>query len=69
MHERMLTIDPAAAAALRALLTELLGQPSPTAIGVTVGENTVLGAGSVGVRDLPANVVAAGSPARVERQL
>ncbi|WP_061964149.1 sugar O-acetyltransferase [Demequina aurantiaca] len=37
--------------------------------GVTIGENTVVGAGSVVVKDLPANVVAVGSPARVVRNL
>ncbi len=37
--------------------------------GVTIGENTVVGAGSVVTRDLPADVVAIGSPARVTRSL
>ncbi|GAB2865909.1 sugar O-acetyltransferase [Myroides odoratimimus subsp. xuanwuensis] len=37
--------------------------------GVTIGANTVVGAGSVVLRDLPADVVAAGSPARVIRAL
>lgn len=37
--------------------------------GVTVGENTAVGAGSVVTRDLPANVVAAGNPCRVLRKL
>jgi maltose O-acetyltransferase len=37
--------------------------------GVTIGENTVVGAGAVVTRDLPANVVAVGSPARVIKQL
>lgn len=37
--------------------------------GVTIGENTVVGAGSVVVRDLPANVVAVGNPCRVIRKL
>jgi len=37
--------------------------------GVTIGKNTVVGAGSVVVRSLPANVVAAGNPCRVIRQL
>jgi len=33
--------------------------------GVSIGENTVVGAGSVVVRDLPANVLAAGNPCKV----
>lgn len=37
--------------------------------GVRIGENTVVGAGSVVTRDLPANVVAVGSPARVVRSI
>ena len=37
--------------------------------GVTVGEDTVVGAGAVVTRDLPAGVVAVGSPARVVRTL
>ncbi|WP_182112196.1 sugar O-acetyltransferase [Actinotalea sp. JY-7876] len=37
--------------------------------GVTIGENTVVGAGSVVTKDLPANVVAVGNPARVIRTL
>lgn len=37
--------------------------------GVTIGENTVVGAGSVVTRDLPANVVAAGIPCRVLRPI
>ncbi|MES2476028.1 MAG: sugar O-acetyltransferase [Verrucomicrobiota bacterium] len=37
--------------------------------GVTIGENSVVGAGAVVTRDLPANVVAVGNPARVIREL
>jgi maltose O-acetyltransferase len=37
--------------------------------GVSIGDNTVVGAGAVVVRDLPANVVAVGNPARVIRHL
>lgn len=37
--------------------------------GVMIGENTVVGAGSVVTKDLPPNVVAVGSPARVVRPL
>jgi acetyltransferase-like isoleucine patch superfamily enzyme len=35
--------------------------------GVTIGENSVIGAGSIVTRDIPANVIAAGNPARVIR--
>jgi maltose O-acetyltransferase len=35
--------------------------------GVTIGANTVVGAGAVVVRDLEANAVAVGNPARVIR--
>jgi len=37
--------------------------------GVTIGENTVVGAGAVVTRDLPSNVVAVGNPARVIRSV
>jgi acetyltransferase-like isoleucine patch superfamily enzyme len=37
--------------------------------GVTIGANSVVGAGSVVTRDIPANVVAAGNPAAVVRPL
>ena len=37
--------------------------------GVSIGENTVVGAGAVVVRDLPAYVIAVGNPARVIRSL
>ncbi|QEF99225.1 Maltose O-acetyltransferase [Stieleria maiorica] len=37
--------------------------------GVTIGANTVVGAGAVVTRDLPANVVAVGNPARILRAI
>lgn len=37
--------------------------------GVTIGDNTVVGAGAVVTKDLPANVVAAGVPAKVLRRI
>ena len=37
--------------------------------GVTIGDNTVIGAGSVVTRDIPSNVVAVGNPCRVIREI
>lgn len=37
--------------------------------GVTIGKNTTIGAGSVVVKDIPANCVAVGNPCRVIKQL
>lgn len=37
--------------------------------GVTVGRNSVVGSGSVVTKDIPANVVAAGNPCRVIREI
>lgn len=37
--------------------------------GVTIGDNTVVGAGAVVTKDLPANVVAIGNPCRVLREI
>lgn len=37
--------------------------------GVTIGENAVVGAGAVVSRDIPANVVAVGNPARVVKSI
>ncbi len=37
--------------------------------GVTIGDDTVVGAGSVVTRDLPSGVVAFGVPARVQRSI
>ncbi len=37
--------------------------------GVTIGENTIVGAGAVVTRDIPANLIAVGNPARVIRAL
>ena len=37
--------------------------------GVTIGDNTVIGAGSVVTKDIPSNVVAVGNPCRVLREV
>lgn len=37
--------------------------------GVSIGDNSVIGSGSVVTRDIPPNVIAAGVPCRVIREL
>lgn len=37
--------------------------------GITIGDNTVVGAGSVVAKDLPPNVIAVGNPCRVLREI
>ncbi len=37
--------------------------------GVTIGDNTVIGAGSVVTKDVPSNVLAVGNPCRVIRTI
>ena len=37
--------------------------------GVRIGENSVIGAGSIVTKDIPANVIAAGNPARVVKSI
>lgn len=37
--------------------------------GVTIGRNTLIGAGSVVTKNIPANVIAAGNPCKVIRPL
>ncbi len=44
-----------------------IGTSATILCGVTIGENAIVGAGSVVTRDVPANSVVAGNPARVLR--
>lgn len=37
--------------------------------GVTIGENSIIGAGSVVTKDIPANVIAFGNPCKVHREI
>ncbi len=37
--------------------------------GVTIGDNAVIGAGSVVTKDIPENMIAVGSPAKVIRSI
>jgi acetyltransferase-like isoleucine patch superfamily enzyme len=46
-----------------------IGTSSTVLCGVTIGEGAIVGAGSVVTKDIPANVVAAGVPAKVLRKV
>jgi acetyltransferase-like isoleucine patch superfamily enzyme len=46
-----------------------IGSNATILCGVTIGENAVVGAGSVVTKDVPANTVVAGNPARKLRSL
>lgn len=48
-----------------------MNSPLTVTVGkyVTIGENSVIGAGSVVTKDIPANVVAFGAPCKVYREI
>lgn len=46
-----------------------IGTSSTVLCGVTIGENAVVGAGSVVTKDVPPNTIVAGVPARVRRKM
>jgi acetyltransferase-like isoleucine patch superfamily enzyme len=46
-----------------------VGTSSTVLCGVTIGENSIVGAGSVVTKDVPPNTIVAGVPARVKRKL
>lgn len=37
--------------------------------GVTIGDNTIIGSGSAVTKDIPSNVIAAGVPCKVLREI
>ncbi len=46
-----------------------IGSSATLLCGITVGENAIVGAGSVVTKDVPANAIVAGNPARVLRKI
>jgi len=46
-----------------------VGSSATLLCGITIGENAVVGAGSVVTKDVPANTIVAGNPARILRKI
>jgi UDP-2-acetamido-3-amino-2,3-dideoxy-glucuronate N-acetyltransferase len=46
-----------------------IGSSSTIMCGVTIGENSIVGAGAVVTKDIPSNVIAAGVPARITKKI
>src|SRR5262252_1785714 len=46
-----------------------IGSGSTILANITIGENSIIGAGSVVTKDVPANCIAYGNPARVHRKI
>ena len=46
-----------------------IGSSATILCGVTIGENSIIGAGSVVTKDVPANTIVAGVPAKVIRKI
>jgi acetyltransferase-like isoleucine patch superfamily enzyme len=46
-----------------------VGSSATLLCGITVGENAIVGAGSVVTRDVPADTIVAGNPARVMKKI
>jgi len=46
-----------------------IGSSTSLLCGITIGENAIIGTGSVVTRDVPANTIVAGNPARVIRKI
>ena len=46
-----------------------IGSNATILCGITIGANSIIGAGSVVIKDVPANTIVAGNPARVLRKI
>jgi acetyltransferase-like isoleucine patch superfamily enzyme len=67
MYDR--TSAPGKTASIRLENNVWIGDSALVCKGVRVGENSIVGAGSVVTKDVPANSVVAGNPARVVKEL
>ncbi len=67
VYNRIWTIGPTEA--VRIGENVWIGDSAIVCKGVTIGDNSIIGAGSVVVHSIPGNSVAAGNPARVVKEL
>ncbi len=63
------SLPPATARPVTLAPNVWIGDSAIVCKGVTIGENSIIGAGSVVTGDIPANVIAAGNPAKVIKPL
>ncbi len=67
IYDRLKTVGDTAAVELKENVW--IGDSAIVCKGVTVGENSIIGAGSVVAKDIPANCIAVGNPAKVVKEL
>ncbi len=63
------SLPPATAGPVYLAPNVWIGDSAIVCKGVTIGENSIVGAGAVVSSDIPANVIAVGNPARVVKEL
>ncbi len=68
-HDIYNRIAPGKTAPVRIEKNVWIGDSAIICKGVTIGENSIIGAGAVVVSSIPANVIAAGNPAKVVKHL
>ena len=68
-HDIYNRIAPGKTASVRIGKNVWIGDSAIICKGVTIGENSIIGAGAVVVNPIPANVIAAGNPAKVVKNL
>lgn len=67
IYDRLKTVGESAPVVLKDNVW--IGDSAIVCKGVTIGENSIVGAGSVVAKDIPPNSVAVGNPARVVKEL
>lgn len=70
-HRYRLASDPRAGKPKPVIIEEnvWIGEGVKVLKGVTIGKNSVIGAGSVVTKSIPDNVIAAGNPCKVIKQI